>query len=92
MTAPTWNELRADGRMVCDAAGRKVAVYPNASGHIVVVSEEAGRRVYAEVMPDEADLFCALVARAAKEGFDLQNYLESQYLTYRAIETAKGAD
>lgn len=92
MSAPTWNELRADARVVVDTAGRKVAVYPNASGHIVVVSEEAGRRVYAEVMPDEADLFCALVARAAKEGFDLQKYLESQYLTYQAIEAAKGAN
>jgi hypothetical protein len=92
MSEPSIHDLRADARLVCDFQGRKVGVYANAAGHVVLFAEEDGERRYIEVLPGEVELMCALLMRAAAEGRVLMNYLESQYETYVAIEHAKGAD
>jgi hypothetical protein len=92
LSDPSFRDLRADARMVCDHPGRKLAVYPNADGDVVLVSEEYGKRTYTEIQPAECELLFALVMRAAAEGSEIQTYLESQYQTYLAIEHAKGAD
>lgn len=92
MNEPSLYDLRADARLLCDFTGRKVAIYPNTSGQVVIACEDSEGVRYIEVLPEEVLTMCALLLRASGEAKEISNYLESQYETYVAIEHAKGSD
>jgi hypothetical protein len=83
------NELRADGRMVVDAPARKVAVYANGSGCVVLLTVDTGERRYFDVTWEEVPAVCSALMRAAREAAEISGYNEAQYATYLAIEQAK---
>ena len=91
MSAPVWIDLKADGRVVVDARARKLAVYPNQSGQVVMLSVEDGVAMYSTVEPDEIPALVSALLAANVEASKLQLEFESSYAAFQAIQQAKGA-
>lgn len=92
MSAPEWNELKADGRVVFDYPCRKLAVYPNTSGHVVLLGEIGSDSMHFEVQPEEVAALIAAIHRAGAEALATERQLNAEYQTHVAVEKAKGAD
>lgn len=90
MNESTYSELRADGRVVVDFPGRKVVVYPNTSGHVVLMCQDGDERVFQMIAPEEVSALCAALLRAGIEAKPISDAIESEYHTHVAIEMAKG--
>ena len=84
--------MRADGRVVVEFPGRKLAVYPNTSGQVVLLSEIDGEGAYFEVQPEEVVALIAALQRAGSEALVTGRQLNAEYQTHVALEKAKGAD
>jgi hypothetical protein len=84
--------MKADGRVVMDFPGRKLAVYPNTSGHVVLLSEMDGEGAYFEVLPEEVVALIAALQRAGAEALETGRELNAEYQTHLALEKAKGAE
>jgi hypothetical protein len=91
MSAPTLTDLRADLRLVVDARARKLAVYPNPSGEVVLMIVDGSQTYFAEVDVANVPALCAALKRAGTEADGMLQVLGAQYETYVAIERAKGA-
>lgn len=90
MTAPNWNELRAEGRVVVDAPARKLAIYPASGGHVILLSVDNGKATYTEIQPHEFDAAMSALAQAMLEGEGIHRELVACYETQMAIEKAQG--
>jgi hypothetical protein len=90
MKPPTLDQLRADGRMVVDAPSRKLAVYSNRYGGIVLMAVDGGRTTYCDLDPDELPGFSAALLRAAGEVRDLVTAMQAEFDTHLVIHRAKG--
>ena len=84
--------MKADGRVVLDHPGRKLAVYPNTSGHVVLLGEIGGDSMHFEVQPEEVAALIAAIHRAGTEALATERQLNAEYQTHVAVEKAKGAD
>lgn len=89
MSAPPLNELRADGRMVVDAPRRKLAIYANVSGEVILLSVTDGIAHYFDVDSEEVTALLAAAARAGAEAREIRLHNDAQYEAYVAIENAK---
>lgn len=85
-----FEEQRADGRLVLDYPARKLMVYPNTSGHVVLVCEEDGQRVCLLIDPDEIGLVCGAMLQASVEAKRISNALSSEYEAHMVISSAMG--
>lgn len=84
--------MRVDGRVVMDFPARKLAVYPNTSGQVVLLGEIDGESAHFEVSPEEVAALIAALQRSASEAMEMGRHLEAEYQTHVALEKAKGAD
>lgn len=90
MSAPNWSDLREDGRVIVDAPARKLAVYSNPVGHVVLLSVDDGQDTYTDICPDEIPALLAALHRAAAEAIQTDRVLTAEYAAFRAIEKAQG--
>lgn len=84
------DELREEGRFVVDFNGRKVAIYPNEMGDVVLMVEEDGERVYTACSYDEIPALCAGLMLAAKEAKPTADRINAEYGAFHVIEKARG--
>lgn len=84
--------MRADGRVVMEFPGRKLAVYPNTSGQVVLLGEIDGESAHFEVQPEEIASLIAALQRAGSEALVTERQLNAEHQTHVALEKAKGAD
>lgn len=90
VNAPRWDDLKADGRVVCDHPARKLSVYPSTCGLVVLLSVEDGQRSAVAVNPEEVpDLMRALLTAGA-EAAEIGQRIEGEYATHLVIEKARG--
>lgn len=90
MSAPAWNELKAHGAVVADLPARKLAIYANPFGQVVMLSVEDGRGHYIEVDSAELAHFAEVFAKAAQEALGISHKRDADYEAFLAIENAKG--
>lgn len=88
---PAWDDLRADGRVVVDAPARKLAVYSNKYGDVVLMSLEDGSVHHASVSPNEVTALLRELMRASGEAKAIGQELNAEYVTHQAVEKARGA-
>lgn len=79
LDSPTAADLKAEGRLVVDFPGRKLAVYANASGQVVLRSWVDGEEHVEVIEPSEADPLCAALGHAAFEAFEVEQALMAEY-------------
>lgn len=85
-----FNELREEGHVVVDYPGRKIAVYANTSGHVVLLCQEGGIEMCQLVTPDEINDLCAALMRAGKEAKPIENVMNADFEAFTAIAKAQG--
>lgn len=90
MSTPSWKDLKADGRVIVDAPSRKLAVYPNADGHVILLSVDSGVTSLAEVCPGEFLRLAEELCRSMAEARQAAARLDSEYAAHMLIERAKG--
>jgi len=90
MSAPDYDELREDGRMVIDFSKRKAMVYTNPYGQVILAFEEDGELHYSDFEPEEIPALIAALNRSAEEAKQIAGERAAEYGAHVAIETAKG--
>lgn len=87
---PSWDDLRADGRVVWETVpGYGMAVYAGQGGDIVVLSLVAGKRRYHSIGPTEFATFAAAFRRAAGEAREIGLEMDVAYEAHTAIDKAR---
>jgi hypothetical protein len=90
VNAPAWNELRADGRVVVGAPARKLAIYPNADGAVILMSVDNGVTSFVEVCPGEFIRLAEELSRAMSEARRIATTKDAEYVAHLLIERARG--
>ena len=85
-----FDELRTSGHLVVDCPGRKIAVYANTGGHVVVLCQEDGVEMLNIVMPEEIADLCAALMRVGKEAQPITDAIEADFEAHTAIAKAQG--
>ena len=83
------DELREAGHFVIDHPGRKVCIYVNEMGEVVLMVEDDAR-VYTACNYDEIPALCAALMAAAKEAKPRADEVDAEYGAFHVIEKAKG--
>jgi len=86
---PDWDALRDDGRVIVDAPARKLAIYSNNDGHVVILSLEDGITSFTALTPDEVPHAMKALLISGAEATQREMELESEYGAFLAIERAK---
>lgn len=86
MTNQFWQNMRREGFMVADCPARKIAVFPNQSGQVVVAVRQDGLDCIATLDAEELDAFMAKFKDASEIAVELDAVITASY----AISVAKG--
>jgi hypothetical protein len=81
---------REDGRLIIDFPKRKVMIYPNEAGSIVLMCEEDDQRCFVMIEVGEIDAICAALVASRKVAAPIAAEMDAQYETFQAIEKARG--
>ena len=88
--APTWEEMREDGRMLIDDEHQKLAVYPGSVGSVVLMSQEFQTGIhYIALEPDEVSKLIEALGRSYIEANEISADLEAKYEAHVALESAQ---
>lgn len=85
-----FDDLRNSGHVVVDFPGRKIAVFANDSGHVVLMCQEVDVEVCQLVTPDEIGDLCAALMRAGKEAKPVSDAIDADFAAHTAIAKAQG--
>jgi hypothetical protein len=87
-----FSDFREEGALPVDHPGRKLAIYANPAGQVVLLSSESGLPIqYTVLEPEEVTAVCSALLRAATEAKALAENVQAEYQTFLAIENAKEA-
>lgn len=87
-----WQDMRDNEFILVDAKTRKLAVFANQSGEVVMASLEDGYTHISTIEPDEiGNLIAALIAAKAEAQL-FRDAVEPQYQAHVAISKAMGAE
>jgi len=84
------DQLRDEGCFVIDYPDRKVCVYVNETGEVVLMVEEDGESIYTACDHKEIPALCAALMLAAQQAKPISDALTAEYGAFRVIEKAKG--
>lgn len=84
-----WDELKAEGRVVFDHPGRKLAIYPNRDGGVIFMSVIDGEVSHFDALPDEYAAIADSMSRAMLDARGIECQRESEYETHLALERAR---
>ena len=79
-----WQEMRENDFMLVDAPARKIAVFSNTSGMIVLAVEDDGQQVITEICFDEMSEFEALLASAKDTAMAITAENEAEFAIWLA--------
>ena len=79
-----WQEMRENDFMLVDAPARKIAVFSNTSGMIVLAVEDDGQQVITEICFDEMSEFEALLASAKDTAMAITAQNEAEFAIWLA--------
>ncbi len=85
-----FDDLRDSGHVVVDYPGRKIAVYANTSGHVVLLCQEGGEQMCQMVEPDEIGDLIAALAHAANQAKPIADSMCADFEAFTAIAKAQG--
>ena len=81
-------QMRQEGFLVLDHPARKLAVFPNTSGMVAVISEEDGIQSVTVITCDEISAVCKALMDAGNRAQEIDDVLTSSYETNQAIQRA----
>lgn len=84
-----WDDLREQDFVVIDYSARKLAVYPNTSGQVMVASEVDGVLTCLDVEPEEVAALIAALQRALPKAREDAARMSAEYQTHGALEKAR---
>lgn len=90
MSAPDWNELKADGRVVFDFPKRKMAIYPNPGGGVILLTVDDGKSNYFDIYQGDFAATLELLHLAMREAKTIDDGIQADYVTHQIIEKARG--
>lgn len=80
-----WQKMRDAGFMLADAPARKIAVFANTSGQVVLAASEDGAQCVATVCVDEIELLEGLLRQAKAAALEV----DAEHRAEHAIWCAK---
>lgn len=89
MTRIDWKDAAERGFVLVDFPARKVAVFANQSGEVVIASEVDGEVSAVAVDVEEALRLVALVRDAIDDAVPVSRRLDAEFAAYNAIEDAR---
>ena len=79
-----WDEMREQDFTLVTAPARKLAVFPNSCGMVVLVTEGEDEKCITEIDVSEIDEFIALLKAAKLVAKQLDAEIQADYAIYRA--------
>ena len=79
-----WQAARDAGFMLVDAPARKIAVFANTSGQVVLATSEDGERCVATVCADEIELLEGLLRQAKSSALEVDAEYRAEHVIWRA--------
>lgn len=86
-----FDDLRGSGDVVIDYPARKIAVYANTSGHVVLLCQDGDEQMLQMIDPDEIGELCAALMRAGKQARPISDAIEADFEAFTAIAKAQGS-
>lgn len=89
-----WHGMRSSDFMLVDAPSRKIAIFPNESGQVVIATQDGEEQCVTNICCDEIEDLERLFAAAARvaKGIDVER--EAEYAIWRAqrfsVENGRG--
>lgn len=80
-----WQAARDAGFMLVDAPARKIAVFANTSGQVVLATSEDGEQCVSTICADEIELLEGLLRQAKEAALEI----DAEYQAEHAIWCAK---
>jgi hypothetical protein len=87
----TWEDVKDFARVVYDYPSRKLAVYAEEAGLVVLFSVEDGESKYSIARADEIPALVNALCAAGEEAAEIERRRDAEYVTFGAIEKAKGS-
>ena len=84
-----FDELRISGDLVVDCPGRKIAVFANDGGHVVLLCQEDEVVMAQVVTPEEIGALRAALMRAAMEAQPISDSIDAEFAAHTAIAKAQ---
>lgn len=85
-----WEDMREERFMLVDAPARKVAIYPNDSGMVIVAIKEGRTTCVTTLQVSEIDATVSALIKAKQVAQPMDELIDAQYGAHCAIEKAKG--
>lgn len=79
-----WQDMRDEGSMLIDAPARKIAIFANTSGQVVLAVSEGGEQCASAVCPDEIELLEVLLSRAKATALGIDAAYQTEHVIWRA--------
>lgn len=86
-----WIDAHKAGFVLINATARKIALFPNESGHVCMVAEEDGAQLVTEIDVDEAKQLINMLRHAVEVAEPIHKKNEAEFLTFDAIQKAARA-
>jgi hypothetical protein len=84
MKATFWQEMRNEGFILVDAPKRKIAVFPNTCGMLVIAAEDDGKCI-ATIDVDEVDALIELLKSAKEVAAPIDADIQAKYAIHCAM-------
>lgn len=81
-----WQNMRENELMLIDAPSRKIAVFANESGQIVLATSEDAGQCITTICSDEIGDFEELLSRAKSAAFEIDAARHADFAIWRAKE------
>ena len=81
--------MRADGFMVVDAPARKIAIFPNDSGEVVIAIQDGSATCFTELQAPEIAPAIVALMEADHVASPKAALMDAQYNAHCAIEKAR---
>ena len=92
MKKSDWNVFRENGLLVLDLPTRRLGVFANRSGQVVLVTKDDGESVFCLNL-DEVGPVIAALQSSLKHALEIDAELTAEYVAFEAISNAmKGSE
>lgn len=90
MNVKFWQEMRNKGLVLVDTPDRKLAIYANQLGLVVLATHEDGNTHICTIDPSEIGRVTAALLSAQVDAQELSDEIDTEYRAHLAINKAMG--